>query len=201
MAVHELDGIYVVRFDSMSNGRVQGRIDGDPVPVFAHEDSLPALLGEVWECSLVESVGRGGTVYYAYLRDKIEEETSEDAPAEPIPQESEDEDVFVIDKDDDDSIAIRFPDGRVLRRRKYIRYAGDDTLHTDMIKDGRYIVYASLDNSRIQIIPAMMGDFTCDGGCMTIDDLGGMVDCSLGPQFPYLWEGDVLTVFLKGFPF
>jgi hypothetical protein len=78
-----------------------------------------------------------------------------------------------------------------------VRYEGNNTLYSDMLEPGSYIVYASLKECKIQIIPNEDGDIGCVNGRLRIAGLDEMMGGMEGRVLPHKDEGGIITVFVN----
>ena len=197
MITHEKEGTYVVSFDKTVNGRMVGRMEGDDAPVFVHKESISPVLGEKWVCRLFENAGPNGINYFAILQDKVEDEASTEEAADPEEKEEPAEEFVINDMPDEDGGCSVLPKGLKIKWHRIVRYMGDDTLYSDLLDDGRYMAYASLAKTVIQLIPCRQGDFFCSDGVIRIDGIDGMLSGRAGRLLPHSEEGGVMTVFLS----
>ncbi len=212
MIACEMKGTYTVHFDEMNDSGLVGRIDGDEIPVYVHRDSLYPLPGETWDCSLTLNNGPRGRNYFAILQDRIDDDPAEQVDESKVDVESKDdkevpveaaeeetpEDVYVIDEDDDMEEMVVVPRLKV-RWSHFVRYVGNNTLHTDMLQDGLYIAYATLGGRKIEIIPHEHGDLECVDGNIQMDGLDRIMAANRGCILGHHEEGDIMVVHLIDF--
>ncbi len=215
MIPYEMEGEYVVSFDKVISGKVAGIYEKDSSPVFVRKDSLQPEFGQVWGCRLFESDNVHGHCYYALLLDRAEGELAEETVMEPeeetveeeavvepepeeVPSEIDDpEEEFVITEDTDDTGLSFLLNGLKCRLSKCVQYIGDNTLSTDLIENGFFIVYMCPDRSGVEIIPVRHGDVVCDNGMIRMSGLDEVLSGHEGCVLPYSWKGNVLRVSLE----
>jgi len=201
MITCERKGTYTVHFGEMNSYGPVGKIEGDTIPVYVHKDSLSPVLGDTWICRLVVNNGPNGVNYFAILLDKVDkpaaseevEEQKVAAEVETTVEEVTEETYVIDDKDDEEEFKIVDPKSRIVWSDVVV-YAGNNTLRTDMLEDGRYIAYASLDGKRISIIPNKDGDLCCNRGEIQMDGLDDMMREHPHSVLGHTEKGGVLTV-------
>ncbi len=193
MSTYEKEGVYAVCFDEANDNGLIGKIEGESTPVFVQKGTLSPCLGEAWVCKLIEDDGPNGMIYLATLVEKVdeavyavdgEEQPEEEATQESVEEKEEPKEEFKIDEGEESEEKSAATKKLTFRWSHFVSYIGDNTLHTDVLKDGRYIVYASPDGKRIQFLPCKHGDFTCHEGKIRIPFLDNMVkaidNCIIG---------------------
>ncbi len=200
MITIEKEGTYKVSFEETAKGGIVGHVEGDPTPVFVHKQSLPAASGETWICSLTVNCGPNGTNYFAILQDKVETFASPEAVEDPTEESVQgpcDEYVIVQHEDFDEDEDFDGILGRgSIRSRRTVRYMGHDTLYSNLFSDGFYMVYCSVDHSRIQIIEDDFGDILCESGMIRLEGLDSMMWSPGRRPLPFKMKGRITEVSL-----
>lgn len=198
-------GERIVRFEE-ENGRLVGKMEGDPAPVFV-EEGTPVQSGETWVCRISES-DRG---YLAVPLEKLQDEFAKDDEDESVQNTEdlhEDEEYRILEEPR--VKRARGPFGRAIKvvrhgRRifmdeededGFVCYEGKNRLSSNLLDDPMYMVYRSLDGNVLQLVPCEEGGARCVGGWICIDGLDGMVRGDVGCQLRFEDKNDSLIVYL-----
>jgi len=177
----------IVTFEETDDGRLVGRIDGDPAPISIGEGA-PVKPGEAWVCRLSENDGGYSAMPLRKVEDEyvIDEGPFQDTGSDPESGGSE------IQDTDSVRMVLRFPWMRF--GDDFVRYEGNDTLRSNLLIRPMYRVYRSLDGNMLQLIPCKEGGTMCVEGMIRINGLDRMVRADIGSRLPYTMDSSVLTM-------
>lgn len=144
----------LITFGKMENRGITGRAD-DGIIVFVDSYSnVEVGLGETWICRLLR--GRGLSQYY--LAWPIEKVVKKQTAVEAKTESSAGNKSFVAQ--------------------------GNDKLFSNMLSDGKYTAYRSLNGSWLQLVPNENGNIGCKDNSVAIEGL----DRFIAGQFPRILE-------------